>query len=423
MHLSYMQVARESRCWANLSNYARLHAVYEEGGIYLDTDVEILKKFDSLLDLDCFFGFESNQESERLLVNNAVFGARKRHPFIGQCKAYLLANFPGSEPSNLSAPELVTHLLSQKGLSSYGDQEIEGTRLLGREYFYPHGWKESFSPDLVKPNTIAIHHWGRSWWGGTYVHHPEATVRKKKGKARRMLSIYKRYGLDGVKLFRDGIVRYGPFRGLKFQTTRRKPEIFAKLIGSFNNCIHQAIYDLMNHEYSRIVVCGCNDGYYGAGFARVFPEAKIYIYPESVAVAPAIQKNVKGNQLGERVHVANSRVSFESFRQQELSSPCLIFLASHKASRDLLKKESLPYLSEADIIAANPAGGETEKNQIIRIFDPSHQVRIFQERQIPAPIFQYLESTKSGTRLLNLIDKRTMRLSSWFFMRRRRPAV
>jgi hypothetical protein len=423
MHLSYMQVALRSKCWANLSNYVRLHAVYQEGGIYLDTDVEIVKKFDPLLELNCFFGFESNPASERLLINNAVFGAEPRHPFIGECKSYLLANFPGSEPANYSAPELITYLLSHKGLNQYGSQKIDGVDLLGREYFYPHGWKETFSQKAVTPNTFAIHHWGKSWWGETQTHRGDQKTRKIKGKSRRILSIYKRYGWDGVRLFRDGVVRYGPFQGVKYESQRRKPETFAKLIGSFNGCIHRPIYELMNQPYRRIIVYGCNDGYYAAGFAKIFPEAKISIC--SVDDDPnrqTIEENINRNGFSSRVNFVNAPLKLELLQKDDSVLPYVIFSSSEKFSQELLKEESLPYLCDADIIAKNPARGEAEKKQISKSFEKSHEVKYFQERQIPVSVFQYLESTRSGNRLLNLIDRKTQTRSSWFFMKSRQTA-
>ena len=64
--------------WAFVSDVARLHAVYTEGGIYVDSDVEILKPLDDLLHYDSFFGLEDSR-----MISNAIMGGKKSHPLIG----------------------------------------------------------------------------------------------------------------------------------------------------------------------------------------------------------------------------------------------------------------------------------------------------------------------------------------------------
>lgn len=64
--------------YAFVSDYARLDIIYNNGGIYLDTDVELIKNLDDLLSLDMYLGFELPGA-----INTGVgFGAKKNHPFI-----------------------------------------------------------------------------------------------------------------------------------------------------------------------------------------------------------------------------------------------------------------------------------------------------------------------------------------------------
>ena len=53
---TFVRNAYQNKAWAFVSDYARLQIVYENGGIYLDTDVELLKSLNSLLDLNLFLG-------------------------------------------------------------------------------------------------------------------------------------------------------------------------------------------------------------------------------------------------------------------------------------------------------------------------------------------------------------------------------
>ena len=57
----YVKEAYEARKFAFVTDYIRLYALYHEGGIYMDTDVEVLKPLDDLLDLPAFSGYESNK--------------------------------------------------------------------------------------------------------------------------------------------------------------------------------------------------------------------------------------------------------------------------------------------------------------------------------------------------------------------------
>lgn len=71
----YMEEAYKMKKWAFVSDVARLMVVYQNGGVYLDTDVELLESIDSWLENDAFFAFESN----RNINTGQVFGAIKHH--------------------------------------------------------------------------------------------------------------------------------------------------------------------------------------------------------------------------------------------------------------------------------------------------------------------------------------------------------
>jgi mannosyltransferase OCH1-like enzyme len=160
----YVRKALELENWANASNYVRLFAVHQDGGIYLDTDVELLKSFESVLANRCFFGWQ-NPAKLKSGINNAVFGAERGHPFIRQLMDQLLANFDGSETADLSSPRLVTRLLMEKGLTQYvaAVSRIDDITLYPRSYFYPYLFNEEFSPECVTQDTYCIHHWRMSW--------------------------------------------------------------------------------------------------------------------------------------------------------------------------------------------------------------------------------------------------------------------
>ena len=79
----YAREAYEAKKFAFVTDYMRLVILKNEGGIYVDTDLEILKNFDGFLEHDCFFGFE-NQVS----LLTACFGAKKGCKFIDYLLSY-----------------------------------------------------------------------------------------------------------------------------------------------------------------------------------------------------------------------------------------------------------------------------------------------------------------------------------------------
>jgi hypothetical protein len=72
----FMKAAYETGSWAFVSDYARLDIIYNHGGVYLDTDVELLKDLQPLLELDCYFGM---QQDRNLIATGLGFGAVKGH--------------------------------------------------------------------------------------------------------------------------------------------------------------------------------------------------------------------------------------------------------------------------------------------------------------------------------------------------------
>lgn len=138
-----------------------MYALYKEGGIYLDTDVEVIRSFTPLLRHQCFVGFQ--QEEEHVdWVNNAILGARPGHHFLRRGMELTVKLFE-DEGELYRGPAIATAVLKQMGLGSYGLQEVGGVTVYPAEYFYPYPWFGKFSPDCIKDETYCVHHWAGSW--------------------------------------------------------------------------------------------------------------------------------------------------------------------------------------------------------------------------------------------------------------------
>jgi mannosyltransferase OCH1-like enzyme len=158
---SYSRATYASASWSRLSNQVRMSALYTEGGIYLDTDVEVLKSFDPLLSHECFLGFQQAEEDPDW-ANSAVIGAQAGHPFLRRCLDLTQELFAktGRFPRS---PFIVTRVLREMGLKEYGLQVVKGVTVYPSEYFYPYPWFGKFSPACIQEATYCVHFWEGSW--------------------------------------------------------------------------------------------------------------------------------------------------------------------------------------------------------------------------------------------------------------------
>ena len=109
----YVKEAYDCKKYAFVSDYVRLYALLNYGGIYLDTDVEVLRDFDSFLELEAFVGFEDNE-----LVSTAIIGAKRGNSIIEEWfNTYANRNFLNNGKMNeVTNVRVFTNLLLKYGL-------------------------------------------------------------------------------------------------------------------------------------------------------------------------------------------------------------------------------------------------------------------------------------------------------------------
>ena len=137
--------------WAFVSDYVRLFALYTEGGIYLDTDFEVLKSFDALL---YDKGFLAHEEEE--YITNGIAGSIKGNIFFKDCMEYMLQRFEKKLEYYIS-PIVTTNVWKS------GKYEL---KIYSFEYFYPYKPNRKIKilmQSMITENTFAIHHWAQSW--------------------------------------------------------------------------------------------------------------------------------------------------------------------------------------------------------------------------------------------------------------------
>lgn len=153
----YTEMCYEQRKFAFLSDYARLWILEQDGGLYFDVDVEVIRSFDPLLTHAAFFGFETDE-----FINTGVgFGAEPGHPVL---RAMLAAYDPllDGTQGTIGCPILNTQALEAFGLVKNGQtQEVGGAVIYAADYFNPY---DDILGKLRKTeNTYSIHWFAKSW--------------------------------------------------------------------------------------------------------------------------------------------------------------------------------------------------------------------------------------------------------------------
>jgi len=159
--IPYMEQAYRVKKYAFVSDYFRYKVLFEEGGIYLDTDVEVLRNLDVFLHHESFTGFEDNQ----IVAPGLILGSVKRNPLMkDMMKIYEQSNFinPDNTFNLKTGPQNLTEILLGRGLVPKDEyQKISGMSIYPKEYFCPKSWitKEMNTTS----NTFTIHHYEGSW--------------------------------------------------------------------------------------------------------------------------------------------------------------------------------------------------------------------------------------------------------------------
>lgn len=157
----YTKQAFRHRKWAFVSDVARLDILYQYGGIYLDTDVELVKNLDTLLYQPGFCGVEK----WRLINTGGGCGAICGHPIIEKMlerRKQCTFEYPNGRLNTESSGSYETLPLLEKGfLPNNCVQVIENMTIYSSDFFHPYDY---MTKELcVTDNTYGIHHFFGSW--------------------------------------------------------------------------------------------------------------------------------------------------------------------------------------------------------------------------------------------------------------------
>ena len=161
----YMFDAYNEKKWGFVPDYARFDIIYEHGGFYLDTDVELLKPLDELLHNKAYLGFENDT-----FVNGGIgFGAEKGNRTIKDLRdMYDGLSFYNEDGSlnTVPSPFYITRFLESQGLLRNNSFQIIGEcTIYPKDFFSP---KDYNSGEIhLTCNSVSIHHFDASWFTKT----------------------------------------------------------------------------------------------------------------------------------------------------------------------------------------------------------------------------------------------------------------
>lgn len=334
---NYAKQAYHNKKWAFLSDYVRINILVEHGGIYLDTDMLLLKSPHHLLkDSNLFIG----EEKEKIL-SGGIIGAVPNHPYlIAILNFYQRLDY--NLNSNVMIPSVLTHYYN---LSHYKDD----IKIYKSEYFYPIPYadrKDNYK-NYLSEKTIAVHLWEESWKSPLdKFHHTKSfinlleVIKIEKNKTRaffhilRYLRIPELYYLSKkyigsvlcIVISKSTIVKniicdrqnwkltqrelFTPkFKNFQFENykfIKSSGLNFHVNINEYNgwrtlyNFYDSHLFDIVNKyigQQATVIDVGGNIGFYTALFARQASNGNVHVFEPNLDAYKSLKKTVRLNNF------------------------------------------------------------------------------------------------------------------------------
>ena len=164
----WVSQAFDNKKYAFAADYIRLYAIYHYGGIYLDSDVEVLNSFNDYLNLKTMIGWQYNHRG----LEVAVFGAEKGQEWVGKCLDYYKDRpfiKADGQFDMFTLPLLVENVLKDNGYKFITVDNIDSAYHVSNAKCIPVFEPDFFSPKSfdgrlhISGNTVSIHHFVASW--------------------------------------------------------------------------------------------------------------------------------------------------------------------------------------------------------------------------------------------------------------------
>lgn len=160
----FLRKAFHEENWCNVSNYMRAYAMYNWGGVYMDTDVEVVRDSDVWTSMEVNFA----QEMECWLNSHLMIAHNPGHiifkHMIDKMDSF---DYPADTYIEIeTGPRLITRAMQWYGYEMKDiDKPVKHKDIIihPEVVFSPHRWNKKYNPKEVKNETLAVHHFTKLW--------------------------------------------------------------------------------------------------------------------------------------------------------------------------------------------------------------------------------------------------------------------
>jgi hypothetical protein len=202
----YMKEAYGAKKWGFVPDYARLDILYKYGGLYFDTDVEIIRSFDDMLHQKAFSGFEKDHQKLQINIGSGAGTEQGNMMFKAMRDDYIGRHFVDSHDgyNTVPSPVIQTGFLQKYGLKLNDSMQVlNDITIYPCEYFSPLNMTTGEINKTI--NTHSIHNYNASWMSPADIERRKLRIQyyKKYGKFSTVVSTViayrKHYGLGAFK--------------------------------------------------------------------------------------------------------------------------------------------------------------------------------------------------------------------------------
>ena len=164
----WFKTVYENKLYAYISDYIRIKTLYDNGGIYLDTDVSVIKDFDEYLDNPAFVGIQNDSINSAENLEPAILGAQKNNEILRQVLEFYNEEIWNSPIFNM--PQIFGYIVDKNYGKIYyppkSEQKIiklKDLTIYPEKYFIPMRYGTDFDMSCIENETTTVHWYNGSW--------------------------------------------------------------------------------------------------------------------------------------------------------------------------------------------------------------------------------------------------------------------